>query len=123
MLCTENRCLNPTEGRANNHANKDGNNNIAAETFTFRELAVATKNFRQECLIGEGGFGRVYKGKLERTNQVSKIIETNKLLLRKPYILFSFTFFCFIFIYKRKRILKKWIYNVYHLGSSCEATR
>lgn len=48
----------------------NGNNNIAAQTFTFRELATATKNFRQECLIGEGGFGRVYKGKLDKTGQV-----------------------------------------------------
>ncbi|URE43110.1 STYKc [Musa troglodytarum] len=44
-----------------------GNGNIAAETFTFRELATATKNFRSECLLGEGGFGRVYKGRLEKT--------------------------------------------------------
>lgn len=36
-----------------------------AKTFTFRELASATKNFRQECLIGEGGFGRVFKGTLQ----------------------------------------------------------
>lgn len=51
--------------------NKEGgNNNIAAQTFTFRELATATKNFRQECLLGEGGFGRVYKGRLERSGQV-----------------------------------------------------
>lgn len=54
-------------------ANKEtGNNNIAAQTFTFRELATATRNFRQECLIGEGGFGRVYKGRLEKTGQVRK---------------------------------------------------
>jgi len=44
---------------------------IAAQTFTFRELAAATKNFRPECLLGEGGFGRVYKGCLESTKQVS----------------------------------------------------
>ena len=45
---------------------RDGNNqHIAAHTFTFRELAAATKNFRQDCLLGEGGFGSVYKGRLE----------------------------------------------------------
>ncbi|KAI3682617.1 hypothetical protein L1987_82713 [Smallanthus sonchifolius] len=43
--------------------------NIAAQTFTFRELAAVTKNFRQDSLIGEGGFGRVYKGKLPKTGQ------------------------------------------------------
>lgn len=37
---------------------------IAAQTFTFRELAAATNNFRPECFLGEGGFGRVYKGRL-----------------------------------------------------------
>lgn len=44
--------------------------NISAQTFTFRELAIATKNFRPECFIGEGGFGRVYKGRLESSGQV-----------------------------------------------------
>lgn len=50
---------------------KDGPTaHIAAQTFTFRELAAATKNFRPESLLGEGGFGRVYKGRLESTGQV-----------------------------------------------------
>lgn len=47
---------------------------IAAQTFTFRELAAATKNFRPECFLGEGGFGRVYKGRLESTGQVNSLI-------------------------------------------------
>ena len=34
----------------------------AAQAFSFRELAEAAGNFRQDRLIGEGGFGRVYKG-------------------------------------------------------------
>lgn len=38
--------------------------NTQVKSFTFRELASATRNFRQEFLVGEGGLGRVYKGKL-----------------------------------------------------------
>ncbi|CAL5192974.1 unnamed protein product [Lathyrus oleraceus] len=41
-----------------------------AQIFTFRELATATKNFRDETFIGQGGFGTVYKGKLDKTNQM-----------------------------------------------------
>ncbi|KAK9053538.1 hypothetical protein SSX86_024612 [Deinandra increscens subsp. villosa] len=54
------------------------NNNLAAKTFTFKELAVATKNFKEECLLGEGGFGRVYKGKLEKTGQVVAVKQLNR---------------------------------------------
>ncbi|KAK8706453.1 hypothetical protein V6N13_050018 [Hibiscus sabdariffa] len=46
--------------------------NHSAQKFTFQELAAATENFRPECLLGEGGFGRVlvYKGRFESTGQV-----------------------------------------------------
>ncbi|CAL5332020.1 unnamed protein product [Camellia sinensis] len=43
----------------------------AARSFTFRELAAATRNFREVNLIGEGGFGRVFKGCLESTHIVA----------------------------------------------------
>ncbi|MBA0557775.1 hypothetical protein Golob_014819 [Gossypium lobatum] len=52
--------------------------NIAAQTFTFRELATATKNFRPECLLGEGGFGHVYKGRLESTGQVVAVKQLDR---------------------------------------------
>ncbi|KDP26856.1 hypothetical protein JCGZ_18014 [Jatropha curcas] len=52
--------------------------NIAAQIFTFRELAAATKNFRPESLLGEGGFGRVYKGRLESTGQVVAVKQLDR---------------------------------------------
>ncbi|KAK9123748.1 hypothetical protein Sjap_013350 [Stephania japonica] len=58
---------------------KDGETeHIAAQTFTFHELATATKNFRADCLLGEGGFGRVYKGWLDSTNQVVAIKQLDR---------------------------------------------
>jgi len=41
-----------------------------AQTFTFDELAAATRKFRSDCFLGEGGFGKVYKGCIEKINQV-----------------------------------------------------
>ncbi|KAM0920611.1 hypothetical protein ACQ4PT_007435 [Festuca glaucescens] len=37
----------------------------SARAFTYDQLAAATDNFRADCLLGEGGFGRVYRGRLE----------------------------------------------------------
>lgn len=52
---------------------KDDSNNSGkiAQPFTFDELAAATGKFRLDCCLGEGGFGKVYKGYLEKINQVS----------------------------------------------------
>ncbi|XP_052117112.1 probable serine/threonine-protein kinase PBL2 isoform X2 [Arachis duranensis] len=38
------------------------------KSFSFNDLKVATKNFRRENLIGEGGFGRVFKGWIDGNN-------------------------------------------------------
>uniref|UniRef100_A0A0E0L1S4 Protein kinase domain-containing protein n=1 Tax=Oryza punctata TaxID=4537 RepID=A0A0E0L1S4_ORYPU len=60
---------------------------IAAHTFTFRELAAATKNFRQDCLLGEGGFGRVYKGRLENGQVVAvKQLDRNGLQGNREFL-------------------------------------
>jgi serine/threonine protein kinase len=37
----------------------------SARAFAYAQLADATGNFRADCLLGEGGFGRVYRGRLE----------------------------------------------------------
>ncbi|CAJ1972619.1 unnamed protein product [Sphenostylis stenocarpa] len=36
----------------------------SATSFSFRELASAARGFKEVNLIGEGGFGKVYKGRL-----------------------------------------------------------
>ncbi|XP_023005915.1 probable serine/threonine-protein kinase PBL7 [Cucurbita maxima] len=55
-----------------------GSDHIKAQIFPFRELAAATRNFRADCLLGEGGFGRVYKGNLESINQVVAIKQLDR---------------------------------------------
>ncbi|XP_026425757.1 probable serine/threonine-protein kinase PBL7 isoform X2 [Papaver somniferum] len=78
--CSEKIKINPTvdtrKGSRENSVN--GGSNISAHTFPFCELAAATKNFREDCLLGEGGFGRVYKGRLESTNQVVAIKQLDR---------------------------------------------
>ena len=49
-------------------------NGNRAQTFTFEELAASTGNFRSDCFVGEGGFGKVYKGYLEKIDQVSLVM-------------------------------------------------
>eukprot|EP00252_Welwitschia_mirabilis_P024454 TRINITY_DN726_c0_g1_i13.p1 TRINITY_DN726_c0_g1~~TRINITY_DN726_c0_g1_i13.p1 ORF type:complete len:414 (-),score=90.39 TRINITY_DN726_c0_g1_i13:590-1831(-) len=67
-----------TSAESKRDSPRDGSQHIAAQTFTFRELAAATKNFRPECLLGEGGFGRVYKGRLESTGQVVAVKQLDR---------------------------------------------
>ncbi|KAJ7966976.1 Protein kinase [Quillaja saponaria] len=79
------------KGKANPESGENGSNRApldgrvkganspktsAARSFTFRELAMATRGFKEVNMIGEGGFGRVYKGRLE-TGQVVAIKQLN----------------------------------------------
>lgn len=43
-------------------------------TYTFRELEAATDSFSPAKLLGEGGFGQVYLGRLEHTPAAIKIL-------------------------------------------------
>ncbi|KAL7088712.1 hypothetical protein ACP275_13G144500 [Erythranthe tilingii] len=57
---------------------RHGNVRVPSEVFTFRELANATENFNPELLVGEGGFGRVYKGHLNKTNQIVAVKQLDR---------------------------------------------
>ncbi|KAG6516907.1 probable serine/threonine-protein kinase PBL24 [Zingiber officinale] len=63
-----------------------GNESNGVKTFTFRELATATKNFRPDYVLGEGGFGRVYKGSLENSGQTVAIKQLDKNGLNKDFL-------------------------------------
>ncbi|XP_031476137.1 probable serine/threonine-protein kinase PBL7 [Nymphaea colorata] len=64
----------------NRRGSSDGPNDgrISAHSFSFRELATATRNFKPTNLIGEGGFGRVYKGRLESTDQIVAVKQLDR---------------------------------------------
>ncbi|KAK9051881.1 hypothetical protein SSX86_028509 [Deinandra increscens subsp. villosa] len=48
--------------------------------FSFAELKTATRNFRSDTVLGEGGFGKVYKGWLEdKSTTRSSLIAVKKL--------------------------------------------
>ncbi|XP_010533824.1 PREDICTED: serine/threonine-protein kinase CDL1-like [Tarenaya hassleriana] len=49
---------------------KLGNAKNSGRVFKFKELIAATDNFSMDCMVGEGGFGRVYRGFLNCINQV-----------------------------------------------------
>ncbi|KAL5706140.1 putative serine/threonine-protein kinase pbl21 [Ranunculus cassubicifolius] len=58
-----------------------------AQSFSFRELASATKNFNAVNMIGEGGFGKVYKGRLESGQIVAiKQLDQNSLQGNQEFI-------------------------------------
>ncbi|XLR06204.1 hypothetical protein S83_034142 [Arachis hypogaea] len=55
-----------------------GKGNITSKAFSFRELCAATQNFHPSNVIGEGGFGRVYKGYLKSTDQVVAVKQLDR---------------------------------------------
>ncbi|CAH9091709.1 unnamed protein product [Cuscuta europaea] len=60
---------------------------IPGKTFTFRQLAAACKNFRGDCLVGEGGFGRVYRGRLDSNQEVAiKQLDRNGLQGNREFL-------------------------------------
>ncbi|KAK1400319.1 Serine/threonine-protein kinase CDL1 [Heracleum sosnowskyi] len=67
--------------------NKNENNANEACCFKYSELVAATQNFKEDNLIGEGGFGGVYKGLLESGQVVAiKKLDRNGLQGNQEFI-------------------------------------
>lgn len=56
------------------------------KSFTFREIATATKNFRHEFLLGEGGFGKVFKGTIQSTGKTVAIRQLERNLQGNNFV-------------------------------------
>ncbi|CAO1946248.1 unnamed protein product [Urochloa humidicola] len=57
---------------------RGGNQNMPSRALTFRQLDAATEGFSEKNLLGEGGFGRVYKGRLEDTKEVIAVKQLDR---------------------------------------------
>lgn len=63
-----------SDGRASEEVDvtvEGGAGSSKARTFSYQELVDATDNFRRDCFVGEGGFGKVFKGRLLDTDEVA----------------------------------------------------
>ncbi len=52
--------------------------NIGPRKFNYLELCMATQNFREEQLLGSGGYGSVYKGVLQDTGSLVAVKRITK---------------------------------------------
>ncbi|XP_021287738.1 probable serine/threonine-protein kinase PBL23 [Herrania umbratica] len=57
---------------------KMGKGNITAKVFNYRELCSATEHFNPDNQLGEGGFGKVYKGHVENPDQVVAVKQLDR---------------------------------------------
>ncbi|KAL8150034.1 putative serine/threonine-protein kinase PBL21 [Apium graveolens] len=67
--------------------NEKENNANEAWSFKYSELVAATQNFREDNLVGEGGFGGVYKGLLNSGQVVAiKKLDQNGLQGHQEFV-------------------------------------
>ncbi|XP_071697013.1 G-type lectin S-receptor-like serine/threonine-protein kinase At4g27290 isoform X2 [Rutidosis leptorrhynchoides] len=58
-------------GHENKFANENGDEDWELPLFDFNTISIATNNFSDNCKLGEGGYGPVYKGVLEEGKDIA----------------------------------------------------
>lgn len=66
--------------------------------FTFSELKMATKNFSRSLMVGEGGFGGVYRGVIRSTDDPQKKIDVAIKQLSRRGLQASFLLFPYVLL-------------------------
>ncbi|KAL3633536.1 hypothetical protein CASFOL_022298 [Castilleja foliolosa] len=61
------------------------NNDIRYRKYTIEEIEKSTNNFSRSMKIGEGGYGPVYKGKLDHTRVAIKVLRPDAAQGRKQF--------------------------------------
>ncbi len=62
-----------------------GQNDIRYRKYTIEEIEAATEKFSESMEIGEGGYGPVYKGKLDHTPVAIKVLRPNAAQGRRQF--------------------------------------
>ena len=58
---------------------------LSCRYFTYRELEAASQNWSASHIIGDGGFGRVYRGSLSNGKPIAiKRLDRHGLQVRTP---------------------------------------
>ncbi|KAG2601281.1 probable serine/threonine-protein kinase PBL23 [Panicum virgatum] len=65
-------------GNAAEETLRGGNQNMPSRALKFKQLSAATEGFSEKNLLGEGGFGRVYKGRLPDTKEVIAVKQLDR---------------------------------------------
>ena len=60
--------------------------------YQFSDIVTATRNFHTENLIGQGGFGKVYRGNIRSTVFAIKVL--NKVSYRSTDVFFNVNLRC-----------------------------
>ncbi|KAL0407679.1 UNVERIFIED_CONTAM: U-box domain-containing protein 34 [Sesamum radiatum] len=61
------------------------NNDVRYRKYTIEEIEAATNNFSRSFKIGEGGYGPVFKGKLDHTRVAVKVLRPDAAQGRKQF--------------------------------------
>ncbi|KAI3958815.1 hypothetical protein MKX01_023491 [Papaver californicum] len=66
-------------------SNSDAEDYTTVTKFEYQELAAATNNFAPESLLGEGKYGRTFRGCLKSSGQVVAVRQVNARIISSVY--------------------------------------